>query len=250
MADSEPDLLDYDDEDKGFGSWLWDFAKTWGPALFAVFAIRTAVAEPFRIPSGSMVPTMEIGDHILVTKYSYRLVVPIPGLDKTIWQHSDPSRGDIIVFKYPPNPKQDFIKRVVGLPGDVIEVRENVVFLNDVEQVRDFQDDVEFKDSSCNVRNMKSHRETLNGVEHWILTGIGYDQSSTANYGPFTVPEGNVFVMGDNRDNSSDSRVWGTVPMDNIKGKAHFVWLSYDSCEPGMPVLGEFRFDRFGHSLE
>ena len=132
------DVLDYDEEASAAGgsrfkAWLVDLLKTWIPAGLAVFAIRSAIAEPFRIPSGSMVPTLEIGDHILVSKMSYGLKLPFSqefGNSVTLLPFGSPERGDIIVFRWPPNPDLDYIKRIVGLPGDIIEVKDNQLYVN------------------------------------------------------------------------------------------------------------------------
>jgi len=258
------DILDYDEEKPVPAQrWVWDLVKTWVPAILAVFAIRSAVAEPFRIPSGSMVPTLEIGDHILVSKFSYDVKVPFTGEDLpgslrvpkvTLVPVAEPQRGDIIVFEWPPNPAQDYIKRIVALPGDVVEVSDNVVYVNGEEQAKEYIQQLIFQDDGCREEKVNAYREDLYGVEHWVLNSTAYGRSSLANFPETTIPEGNVFVMGDNRDNSADSRVWGTVPYENILGKAHFVWLSYDACqvdEPGgMPLFGKFRWDRFGLGLE
>jgi len=246
------DVLDYADDERRARGWLWDLLKTWIPAGVAVFAIRSAVAEPFRIPSGSMVPTLEIGDHILVSKFSYSLKVPLSEWFREtpikVASMGEPKRGDIIVFQYPPNPKLDYIKRVVGLPGDTIEVKNNELFVNGEKADRAYDGPHTFIDDTCSEETTKAYRETLDGVEHWVLNNSAYSIGGLGNYGPKEVPEDHVFVMGDNRDNSADSRVWGAVPYDHIKGRALFVWLSYDACNPegGLPFRGE----RFGMSLE
>ena len=253
---SEPDILAYDDEVSGGGSrakaWFWDLLKTWIPAGLAVFAIRSAVAEPFRIPSGSMVPTLEIGDHILVSKFSYSVKLPLSEWFRetpiTLVPLDAPERGDIIVFQYPPNPELDYIKRVVGLPGDVIQVQDNDVYVNGEKAHRKYDGPYTFIDDHCSEENTKAYREQLGDMEHWVLNDSAYSIGGLGNWGPKEVPEDHVFVMGDNRDNSADSRVWGSVPFNHIKGRAIFIWLSYDQCNfsGGMP----FRMYRFGHVLE
>lgn len=249
MAKDDADLLDYDGEDDSFGAWFWSQIKTWVPAILIVLGVRAAVVEPFRIPSGSMIPTLEIGDHLLVTKFSYALKAPLPLMDVNLVQRRLPERGDIIVFKYPPNPEVDYIKRVVGLPGDVIEVKDNVLYINGEEQKQTLVSDQSFRNSACHSTKVTHYKEQLGDLQHDIYRNLPLAQSGLANFGPFTVPENQVFGMGDNRDNSSDSRAWEGIPAENIKGKAHFIWLSYDACETGIPVLGEFRFDRFGRGL-
>ncbi len=249
------------------GDWLWDLVRTWGPAIFIVLLIRSMLFEPFRIPSGSMVPTLAIGDHILVTKYSYGLRWPLTRIP--IGDLSVPDRGDIIVFAFPgsdldpvtgepalghwldvpiPGITLDYVKRVVGLPGETIEVRDNVLYINGQLQPHTEDGTFDFVDDRCDTHPTISHTEDLDGIDHTILTSASYGRRMP-DFGPVTVPEGHVFAMGDNRDHSADSRVWGFVPLRNIKGKSRFVWLSYDQCKPGLPLLGEIRTDRFGLKL-
>ena len=254
---------EFDDEDDfeptGFVGWLWDAVTTWGPALLAVLLIRSVIAEPFRIPSGSMVPTLQIGDHILVTKYSYGMRIPLTRIP--VWDISLPERGDVVVFVYPgsdedkmsywfdlpfpPLATLDYVKRIVALPGDEVEVRDNVLYINGDVQTRTFLERQDFIDDSCIRAPTKHYTEEFDGAVHEILTATTFG-SRLPDYPPTTVPEGHVFAMGDNRDNSADSRVWGFVPLRNLKGKARFVWLSYDQCEQGIPLLGSIRSDRFG----
>ena len=245
-----------------FMAWIWDTIKTWGPALLAVLLIRSVLAEPFRIPSGSMVPTLEIGDHILVTKYSYGLRIPLTRIP--MGQLDVPERGDVVVFvkpgtdtsffsrtfdlPVPPFATLDYVKRVVGLPGDQVEVRDNQLYINGSAQKREYVDKHEFINEHCRPSPTREFVEQLGDREHAILTTDSYPMRM-ADYGPEPVPEGHVFVMGDNRDHSSDSRVWGYVPLRNIKGRARTVWLSYDQCKAGVPLFGEFRSGRFGTGL-
>ncbi len=247
MAD-DADLLSDKHDEEGFGPWAWSQFKTWVPAILIVLGIRTSIAEPFRIPSGSMIPTLAIGDHLLVTKFSYAIKAPIPGTDITLVERGIPERGDIVVFKYPMDPNIDYIKRVVGLPGDVIHVVNNQLFINDEPQEQTYVGPENFRNNRCQSNKAKHFKEQLGEMSYDIYTAPLLS-SSLANFGPYQVPKGQVFTMGDNRDNSSDSRAWNGVPIENIKGKAHFIWLSYDACEAGIPVLGEFRFERFGSSL-
>jgi signal peptidase I len=248
----DEDLRDEEQGPPGRGrvlAWFWDLLKTWGPALLTVLVIRSVVAEPFRIPSGSMVPTLEIGDYILVSKFAYG--VHFPFTHYKIVPLGQPEHGDIIVFKYPEDPSIDYIKRVVGLPGDQIMVRDNVLYVNTVKQEKQYLDRYQFVDDNCQPEGAKLYQEDLDGTRHLILNSMGYAMP-LSEYGPTTVATDSVFVMGDNRDNSSDSRRWGTVPMQNIKGKALVVWLSYDHCEGGSvgPFrLGHLRLSRFGTVL-
>lgn len=230
--------------------------RTWFPAILAVLLIRTYVFEPFRIPSGSMVPTLLIGDHVVVNKASYGLWVPaivveIPFMENLnfvppryeLIDWGNPQRGDIIVFRYPKDERLHYIKRVVGIAGDKIHVRDNQIFLNGVPQDRTYVGKYEFVDDNCRETPTKRYVENLDGVEHSVLTNQGLP-GPLANWprdGDETVPEGSVFVMGDNRDNSEDGRRWGFVRYDQIKGKAHFVWLSWDSCTQKMRGKRFFR---------
>lgn len=254
------DDLDDPEGGGGIGEWLWDQLVTWGPALLVVLLIRSVVAEPFRIPSGSMVPTLAIGDHILVTKYSYGLRIPLTRIPVT--DLSVPDRGDVVVFVYPgsdddslsyyadlpipPFATLDYVKRIVGLPGDSIEVRDNVLYVNGKAQPREMKGDFRFVDDRCTAHATTHYRENLEGVEHDILTATGYG-ARMRDFGPETVPDGHVFAMGDNRDHSADSRVWGFVPLRNIKGKAQFVWLSFQNCGQSQLSLNN---DRIGTPVE
>jgi len=246
------------------GDWLWDLVKTWGPAILVVLLIRSVLFEPFRIPSGSMVPTLAIGDHILVTKYSYGMRWPLTRIP--IGESEVPQRGDVIVFVYPgsdtdprtgeatlghwldipiPGITIDYVKRVVGLPGDTIEVRDNIVYINGQAEPQTTDGSFEFVDDRCDAHATRESTEALEGVDHPVLTTTTYG-ARLPDYPPTKVPEGHIFAMGDNRDHSADSRVWGFVPLRNIKGHARFVWLSYDQCQPGLPLLGKVRTERFG----
>lgn len=186
-------------------------------AVILALFIRTFVVQAFKIPSGSMKDTLLIGDHILVNKFIYGIKAPFIG--KTIIPISNPQRGDIIVFEFPEDPSKDFIKRVIGLPGDTIEIRNKKVFING--ELADHTHGV-FKDSKV------------------------YDARSQPrdNLGPISVPKGKLFVMGDNRDFSYDSRFWGFVDLIAVKGKAFIIYWSWDKENFGV------RWNRLGHILE
>ncbi len=210
--------------------------------MLAVLMVRTYVFEPFRIPTGSMVPTLQIGDHVVVNKASYGLWLPttlieVPFLESAyvasryeLLDWGDPERGDIIVFRYPRKPELNYIKRVVAIGGDKISVKDNQITLNGVEQPRTFIDRYTFTDDRCSDMTTKRYVEDLGGLEHELLTNASMPGPLSTTRKEIVVPEGHVFVMGDNRDNSEDSRAWGFVRMDQIKGKAHFVWFSLASC--------------------
>lgn len=245
-----------DADDEPQGHWFVELVRTWGPAILAVILIRTFIFEPFRIPSGSMVPTLLIGDHVVVTKFSYgvwlRTPYSIPLTNITLpywaaelWDNGDPARGDVIVFIYPRDPSFHYIKRVVAIPGDRIAVKNNRIFLNGVEQPTTRVGDYISVEDDCRTDTKRQYTENLSGAEHTILTNAGLP-SFLADMPEIEVPEGNVFVMGDNRDNSEDSRRWRFVRFDQIKGKAHRIWLSWDSCTG---TWGQIRTERFMQDL-
>ena len=186
-------------------------------AVILALFIRTFVVQAFKIPSGSMKDTLLIGDHILVNKFIYGVKAPF--LKKTLIPIKDPKRGDIIVFEFPEDPSKDFIKRVIGVPGDTIEIRNKKLWVNG--QPVDNSHAV-FKDAKIYPGSMQ-HRDNL---------------------GPITVPENKLFVMGDNRDFSYDSRFWGFVDLVAVKGKAFIIYWSWDKENFGV------RWNRLGHLLE
>jgi signal peptidase I len=180
-----------------------EYAEALVMAVVLALFIRTFVVQAFKIPSGSMLPTLQIGDHLLVNKFLYGIRIPIVG--KRILPLRAPQRDDVIVFVYPQDPSKDFIKRVKGLPGETIEIRNKVLYVNG----QAIADDNAFYEKTPE-RMARAPRD---------------------DFGPFLVPEGTVFVMGDNRDHSHDSRFWGTVPIDDILGKAFVLYWSWDSKE-------------------
>jgi signal peptidase I len=186
-------------------------------ALVLALFIRTFVVQAFKIPSGSMEATLQIGDHILVNKFIYG--VKIPFTHKTIVPGKEPRRGDIIVFEFPKDPKKDFIKRVIGEPGDVIEIRNKKILINNkpIKENYGFYLDPSVFPESVRPRD---------------------------NFGPFTVPPQNYFVMGDNRDHSFDSRFWGTVDFPSVKGKAFIIYWSWDKENFGV------RWKRIGRVID
>ena len=199
-----------------------DFCQSFFPVIAAVLLLRSFVAEPFRIPSGSMIPTLLVGDFILVNKFAYGL--RDPAFHNKFLPNGLPERGDIVVFRYPLDPRQDYIKRIVGLPGDHLVYKEKRLTVNGQEmaQEADGAFPVQGGHASGVVYRLK---EDLAGIRHQVLV----DPDRPSDDFEFTVPEGQYFAMGDNRDGSSDSRVWGTVPERNLVGKAFFIWMSWDS---------------------
>ncbi len=217
--------------------WLWDNFVSLGSALLMVLVIRSSVIEAFKIPSGSMIPTLLVGDQIFVNKFSYGLRVPLTDWigEKPLYffKTKGPSRGDIIVFKYPVDPDIYFIKRVVGIPGDTIEMKNKAIFVNGKPMERNPVDnerlDKIFKSLEDSATEYPRDRMSVfyDKFDHETAT-IMIDKQSyfSENLEAIKVPENSYFVMGDNRDNSKDSRFWGFVPFDNIKGKAMVIWLS------------------------
>jgi signal peptidase I len=243
---------------------LIENARSLFPVIFFVFFLRSFLYEPFQIPSGSMMPTLLIGDFILVEKYSY-------GVKEPVWQNKlfsvgTPKRGDVAVFKYPEDPRVDYIKRVVGLPGDRIVYKEKRLYLipackgdcGNYKQVElHFDKDEYFVDEQA---RMQIYQEELGDVRHKILinpmrsdqSAYYYQQTNVATYEyEWVVPEGHYFMMGDNRDNSKDSRYWGFVPEQNLVGKAVAKWISFEfyrDPEGFIPtwIPSKIRFDRIG----
>jgi len=214
-----------------------EYARSFFPIILLVLVIRSFIAEPFRIPSASMLPTLHIGDFILVNKFSYGIRLPV--LNTKVVDLAEPERGDVLVFRFPKNPKVDYIKRVVGLPGDKVGYFDKTIYLNGkaVEQ--------EVKAKDVNLLGLIPARaelrfEQLGENGHDLLV----DPDRRLVEGEMVVPEGHYFVMGDNRDNSNDSRFWGTVPEENLVGKAFFIWMSWDWNAGGIV------WNRLGSSID
>jgi len=199
-------------------------------AVLIAVAVRTAAYEPFNIPSGSMKPTLLVGDYLFVSKFSYgysRYSLPfgLPLIPGRIF-FSEVKRGDVVVFKLPSDNKTDYIKRIVGLPGDRIQVVGGILHINGQAVKRERIGDFIVRDRSGNIRRTPRFIETLpNGRRHPILEALG-DTGPSDNTRVFTVPKGHYFAMGDNRDNSSDSRVIGFIPVENLVGRAEFLFFS------------------------
>ena len=185
-------------------------------ALILALVIRTFVVQAFKIPSGSMIPTLLIGDHILVNKFIYGIKIPFT--EKKILMFNKPERGDVIVFKYPENPKKDFIKRVIAVEGEIIEEKDKVVYVN----------------------GKVMHEPYAHHYDRYLRPG-GHDPRDT--FGPVTVPKDKVFVMGDNRDQSYDSRYWGFVDLIDIRGEAFIIYWSWDTND-------WVRFNRIGRLIQ
>ena len=195
-----------------------EYAKSFFPVLLVVLVLRSFLMEPFKIPSASMVPTLQVHDFILVNKFAYGLRLPVAGTK--LFSVSDPQRGDVMVF-FPPNDNRYFIKRVIGLPGDEIRLDNNVLYINGVLMP---QQPVSVDNTSWPpVMVMKENLQPLEHLMQRFSVPTAHGQYQA------TVPEGHYFMMGDNRDNSSDSRYWGMVPEANVVGKAVYVWMHWGS---------------------
>lgn len=220
--------------------WWLDWTAGLFPVIIVVFLLRSFLFEPFKIPSGSMIPTLLVGDLILVNKFTYGVRLPVLNLKVT--EGNKPQRGDVMVFRYPPKPSLDYIKRVVGVPGDTVAYLNKRLTINgkpvETNALPDFFDE----DAS---QYFKQFEETLGDKPHRLLNdarrpafvaGVEkFDGMENCNYTvegvTCTVPEGQYFMMGDNRDNSLDSRYWGFVPDKNIVGKAFFVWMNFTNLK-------------------
>ena len=202
---------------------LIEYAKSFFPVFLAVLIIRSFIIEPFRIPSGSMIPTLLIGDFIVVNKFTYGIRLPV--VKTKILANNTPSRGDVVVFRFPLDPSIPFIKRVLGLPGDEILYKDKKLFINGRAITYSEKETFLGKKSSRQYTGAEKMTETHSEGSHMIL--IRPDSVSAG--GSFKVPEGQYFVLGDNRDNSRDSRFWGFVPEENLVGKAFMIWMNWDA---------------------
>lgn len=214
-----------------------EYSRSLFPVFIIVLVLRSFVLEPFKIPSGSMYPTLQVGDFIVVSKFSYGVKLPVT--QEKIIPVSLPKRGDVVVFKYPNDPSVDYIKRVIGLPGDEITYIGKTVFLNGSPLVLKAIAKYTGTGSATNMTGVMEVEETFpSGKTHRVLI----DSERTPRDMPtITVPEGEYFMMGDNRDYSNDSRFWGTVPQKNLKGKAFGIWMNWDE---------DVEFDRIGTGIQ
>ena len=220
--------------------WWLDWTAGLFPVIISVFFLRSFIVEPFKIPSGSMIPTLLVGDLILVNKFHYGLRLPV--LNTKITEGEKPQRGDVMVFRYPPKPSLDYIKRVVGVPGDTVAYLNKRLTING--QAVPTDSVPEFFDEDA-MRYFKQFEEKFGTQSHRVLNDEqrpafvpGADKFPGSEGCDYTiegvtckVPEGHFFMMGDNRDNSMDSRYWGFVPEKNIVGKAFFVWMNFGNLK-------------------
>ena len=201
-----------------------EYSRSLFPVLLIVLLFRSFLFEPFKIPSGSMIPTLLVGDFIVVNKFSYGIRLPV--LNKKVIGIGEPERGDVVVFRYPVDPSVNFIKRAIGLPGDTVTYRDKQLFINGEKVVETPAGRFESKDVKCSTPAADAllFDEQLGGADHNILL---HDRSRSRN-GQWVVPQGHYFMMGDNRDRSNDSREWGFVPEENLLGRAVGIWLNFD----------------------
>ena len=229
-------LLDDDGE-----PWYVDYSKAFFPVLLVVLVLRSFIAEPFRIPSNSMMPTLLTGDFILVNKFAYGLRMPIT--NHKFVDIGAPARGDVVVFRPPHHPDQDWIKRVIGLPGDTVSYQDNVVSVNGEPFEYRVLGRYVGEGQGREMSGATLLAEALPGRPHPILERDGPRYFSPQGEGEWVVPPGQYFVMGDNRDNSEDSRYWGFLPESSLRGKAFLVWMHWDGSAGGVD------FDRVGSSI-
>ncbi|MCP5161619.1 MAG: signal peptidase I [Hahellaceae bacterium] len=195
--------------------WIVETSRSFFPVLAIVLILRSFLVEPFQIPSGSMLPTLEVGDFILVNKYAYGLRLPVAGTK--VIAIGEPKRGDVMVFRYPGDRKTNYIKRIVGVPGDTIRYHDKTLYING---------DRISEQHLANLSGTQLFAEQLGDVNHQIFkTQRVRGQNGE---GEWVIPDGRYFVMGDNRDNSNDSRFWGLVPDELIVGKAFAIWMHWE----------------------
>lgn len=223
--------------DDGKEPMVVDYSKAFFPVLAVVLILRSFIAEPFRIPSNSMMPTLLTGDFILVNKFTYGLRLPIT--NQKIVAMGAPERGDVVVFRPPHHPEQDWIKRIVGLPGDKVSYRDGRLTINGEPIIYAPIGTYQGRGNGTEMTGAQELREQIGKHVHRILLRAEsplMDQGE----GDWVVPEGEYFVMGDNRDNSEDSRYWGFLPEQNLRGRAFLIWMNFD---------GGVDFSRIGNSI-
>ena len=224
--------------------WWVEYPKSFFPVILVVFLLRSFLVEPFKIPSGSMLPTLLVGDFILVNKFTYGIRLPV--INRKLVDVNEPQRGEVMVFRYPDNPSLDYIKRVVGVPGDRVTYRGKRLTVNGVAVPMKRDGEYNYVEAGLNFVATQRYLETLNGHVHPVLLQADAPTLQLAGVQQFpfrnnceynddgftcTVPAGHYFMMGDNRDSSSDSRYWGFVPEANIVGKAFLIWWNFDELK-------------------
>lgn len=225
---------------------LVEYARAFFPVILVVLLLRSFLVEPFRIPSGSMMPTLLVGDFIMVNKFSYGIRLPV--INKKVIDIGSPERGDVVVFRYPLDPTTDYIKRIVGLPGDQISYHRKTLFVNGEPQKLEDLGIYDAYGSGIRMAGVRMAKEQLGEAAHDVLIDLRRPDfnpgCNVLTQGDFTVPEGHYFAMGDNRDNSNDSRCWGTVPDENLVGKAFMIWFNWDTA------IGHPEWGRIGNTVK
>ena len=219
-----------------------EYSRSFFPVLLLVFCIRSFLAQPYRVPTGSLEPTVMPGDFILVNQYHYGVRFPI--WDKKLMSVGEPTRGQIALFYYPVNHALTFVKRVIGLPGDHISYINKTLYINGKEQPKKFVESVTRLNDFGQLTTYQKYQEDLNGIKHDIFVR---SDASTGNFYNIIVPKDEYFMMGDNRDESDDSRYWGFVPEHDLVGHALFVWMSFDSNAAHW--YDSVRWQRIGNKL-
>jgi len=241
---------------------LVDYSKSFFPVILIVFLLRSFLVEPFKIPSGSMLPTLLVGDFILVNKFTYGIRLPV--INQKVIAMNNPRNGDVMVFRYPNDPSLDYIKRVVGTPGDVVEYRDKHLVINGKPTEMTLSGTYEYTASGFNIVQGDTWHEQLGAHNHIAMTqrdmppvvvhqvegDFPFRGNCSYNDTGFKcmVPAGNYFMMGDNRDASNDSRYWGFVPDANIVGRAFFIWWNFDDFLNSLKSFSKPL--RIGHSIE
>lgn len=220
---------------------LWDWTRSVALAFVLFLVVRAVLVEAFKIPTGSMERTLLVGDFLLVNKAVYGAEIPGTGLHLPAF--AEPHRGDVVVFNPPHEPTKNYVKRLVAEPGDTIEMREKRLFVNGEEVDEPY---VRIADPAGDAMHADMRRWQ---VEHLVAASTAYAPSRDT-WGPLVVPDSSYFVLGDNRDNSEDSRYWGFVDRERIRGRPWFVYYSFDpSAEEGVPWLNAVRWGRIGHRI-
>jgi signal peptidase I len=220
-----------------------EYARAFFPVILIVFVIRSFLVEPFRIPSGSMMPNLFNGDFILVNKFSFGVRLPV--VNQKVIGLADPKRGDVVVFRFPGDPSINYIKRVVGVPGDHVVYRRKRLYINGVPMEQSGSQAFSSAHISAAMGEVQRVAEDLDGRRHDILL-VGRAEDG---FSEFRVPTGHYFVMGDNRDQSNDSRYWGFVPDQHLVGKAFLVWFSLDTVGNDKWLWQRVLWGRIGNSI-
>jgi len=223
---------------------LVEYARAFFPVILIVFLLRSFLVEPFRIPSGSMLPSLLIGDFILVNKFSYGVRLPV--INIKVFDTSTPKRGDVMVFRFPRDPSTNYIKRVVGVPGDVVLYKDKKLYVNGELMPQQNGQPYNLERFGESDGAVTRYTENLGGVDHGILVN---DQPSGPEH-RWQVPPGQYFVMGDNRDRSNDSRYWGFVPDGNLVGKAFLIWFSWDMMGERLWFWQRIAWNRIGSTVK